>query len=220
MHFHVTPEVFSKLKLLFPQKLVEQILKFEPCWLNCQSMTCTEPKEDSRSIFAGIQNIILVMTEARLYIWHKPQCLSKESTLQGPSWNYMKLILQSSSSIISLFAHKTAKFFHMKDRVWRKLHSSCTFKTPTRSQDCSDNRPTHTKVDWVFLSHSLKHLRFSFYWNYQYDFSTNYLTYTNLNVSCVLLYPVLTVLYYSESLMRIVDTSVWQDIFYLTCAFM
>lgn len=88
-----------------------------------------------------------------------------------------------------------------------------------RSQECSTNRPTHANIDWVFLLRSLKYLRCSFCRNYRYDFSINYLTYTNLNVSCILLYPVLTVLYYSESLMRTVDTSVWEDIFYLTCDF-
>lgn len=90
----------------------------------------------------------------------------------------------------------------------------------SRSQECSCNCSIYTRIDWVFLLHSLKYLRCSFCRNYQSDLSKNYLTYSSLNVSYVLLYPVLIVLDCFESLMKIVGTSIWGDIFYLTCAFM
>lgn len=72
-----------------------------------------------------------------------------------------------------------------------KLQSSLKWKIMSRGRCTAQVLPTcipglfwlketHTKIDWVFLPHTVKYFRCSFYRNYQYDLRTDYLTYANL----------------------------------------
>lgn len=144
---------------------------------------CVTPEKFTQLELSLVQNLVEQISKT-LSMTPTPTFF-KWKHLQGPSWNYMSL-----STIISLFAHETAKFFQMKDRVWRKMHSSGTSYLDPRGVLVRGNSHQH----WLILPHAVKHLTCSFYRNHQCELRTNYLTYANLKVVYILSWQCCTTL--------------------------
>lgn len=149
--------------------------------LSADALLCSTRKVHSSEAFVCSKAVWTGFKNCKYDL--KPHIFQMETLCKGPlgtTWSWFAVL----SSIISLFAHETAKFFRMKDQVWRKIHSSGNSYLDPRSILVTGNSQQH----WVFLPHTVKYLRCSFYRNCQYVLRTNYLIYANLKVVylCVL----------------------------------